>query len=546
MIMMSRRECLKAGIYGGAVLLAGNHNPWASDETGPVVKTLYGKVRGSSMRGVHIFRGIPYGGPTEGAGRFMPPSKPAKWKGIRDVNIKAFEPMAIQTPINYATDQLIGQYFMGGRSDAAELSQQTQSENCLVLNVLTPGLKGKRPVMVYMHGGGFFIGSGLLTLFGDGLVREQDVVLVGINHRLNVFGYTYLGGLSEKYAMGNPGQLDLVAALEWVRDNIAAFGGDPGNVTIFGESGGGAKVSTLLAMPGAKGLFHKAVVQSGSALRVGNPDAATEMAKALLAKLGLAENQVDELQKIPAEKLFAASQGDGPGMPGMPGIPRGPMVGPVVDGRTIMQQTWDPKAPEISADIPMIIGNDKDETTLFSLWDEEIFRLDDAGLRNRLLKAGVPENRLDPMLALYQKDHPKESPTDLYFRISTDRGARWNATRQAELKCEQGKADVFLYYFQWNTPLQDGKLKAFHTADLPLMMRLVMFPESEQLSKQLSGAWASFARNGNPSQKGLAWPAYTIQQRATMVFDAAKSEAVNDPNGEERRFVRDIPSRGLL
>jgi para-nitrobenzyl esterase len=542
---ISRRECIKGAIFGGAVLLAGKSLTWAAAETGPVAETLYGKVRGSSIQGVNIFRGIPYGGPAEGAGRFMPPVKPAKWNGVRDVNLYATDARSVQSPVNYALDPTIGKYFFGDKADGDKISKQTDSENCLVLNVLTPGLKGKRPVMVYMHGGGFGVGSGLLTLFGDPLVREQDVVLVGVNHRLNVFGYIYLGGLSDKYAVGNVGQLDLVAALEWVRDNIANFGGDPNNVTIFGESGGGAKVSALLAMPGAKGLFHKAVVQSGSALRASDRDAATATAKALLAKLGLTENQVDELQKIPADKLFAATQNSSVGT-GPTSMLAGMQFGAIVDGRTIPQQTWDPKAPEISAGVPMIIGNDKDESTLFSMSDEELFRLDEAGLHARLIKAQVPENKVDQMIALYRKNHPKESMTDLWFRISTDRGARRNAAQQAELKCGQGKANVYVYYFQWNTPVLGGKLKAFHTSDLPLMVGVRYYPESVELSRQLGGAWASFARTGDPSQKGLAWPAYTLSQRATMVFDIDNSGAVNDPNGEERIFTRDIPSGNRL
>jgi para-nitrobenzyl esterase len=338
------------------------------------------------------------------------------------------------------------------------------------------------------------------------------------------------------------GQLDLIAALEWVRDNIANFGGDPNNITLFGESGGGSKISALLAMPGAKGLFHKAVVQSGSGLRVGNADTGTAYAKTLLSKLGLTEKQVDELQRVPADKLFAVTSEASAGVTGMRGMPGASMV---VDGYSIPNQTWDPKAPEISAGIPMIIGNDKDETRTFSLGDEEVFRLDSAGLRARLIKAEVPEEKVDQMIALYRKNHPNETPSDLFFRIATDRGTRWRATRQAELKCEQGKANAYMYYFQWNTPLSDGKLKAFHTCDLPLMLRLVLFPESEQVSRQLSGAWAAFARSGDPSQNGLAWPAYTLSQRATMVFDGDKSGAVNDPNGQERVFVREIPSKGM-
>jgi len=252
---MTRWELLPS--IGCGVLLAGSSVcVRAAATASPVAETVYGRVRGASVRGVHVFRGIPYGGPTEGAGRFMPPSKPAKWAGVRDATVTG--PRCTQGEGNIFLHPIIGEYFGGGRADRVELARQTDSENCLVLNILTTGLRGKRPVMVYLHGGGLASGSGLLTLYGDGLPREQDVVVVGVNHRLNVFGYTYLGGLSPKYATGNAGQLDLIAALEWVRDNIAQFGGDPAKVMIFGESGGGAKVSALLAMSAAKGLFHRA------------------------------------------------------------------------------------------------------------------------------------------------------------------------------------------------------------------------------------------------------------------------------------------------
>ncbi|MEO8662159.1 MAG: carboxylesterase family protein [Bryobacteraceae bacterium] len=522
---MTRRTVF--GYMGGGVALAAG----AADSQS---ETEFGRVRGALVRGVHIYRGIPYGGPTEGAARFLPSSKPAKWAGVRDCTITG--PRCVQGEGNLFLSPLIGAYFGGGRPDRVELAKQVDSENCLNLNVLTPGLRGKRPVLVYMHGGGLSSGSSILTLFGDGLPREQDVVVVGVNHRLNVFGYTYLGGLSPKYAVGNVGQLDLIAALQWVHGNIAQFGGDPANVTIYGESGGGAKISALLAMPGGKGLYHKATVQSGSSLRADTPDKATESARNLLAKLGLTVNQVDELQKIPADKLLAA--GRSPGLGG----------NVVVDGHSIPQQTWDPKAPEVSASIPMIIGNDKDESTLFSMKDEELYSLDQATLRARVVKSGIAEADVDSLLGLYRRDHPSDTPTDIWFRLSTDRGARRNATRQAELKVEQGKANVFMYYCQWNTPIADGKKKvqAFHTSDLPLTMRLVLYPESEQLSRQLSGAWAAFARTGNPSQKGLAWPAYTLAKRETLVFDGKKSEAVNDPDKDERQMLRTRPSGSLL
>jgi para-nitrobenzyl esterase len=493
-------------------------------EKSAVAETRCGRVKGASVAGVHVFRGIPYAQ----AARFLPPSKPASWAGTRDATQTG--PRCIQGPGNIFRSALIGEYFAGGRPDRIPLSSQTDSENCLNLNVLTTGLTGGRPVMVYIHGGGLTGGSDALTLFSDRFVREQNVVLVGVNHRLNVFGYTWLGVLSPKYATGNVGQLDLIAALEWVRDNIAHFGGDPRNVTVFGESGGGQKISALMAMPGAKGLFHKACIQSGAVLRASTSDHAAETARRILSTLGLDEHRLDDLQNLSAEKLFAA----GSGQP----------FDIVIDGHSLPHQTWDPKAPEESAHVPLLVGDDKDESSLFSLKDESLYSLDNTGLRTRLIKAGIPEANVDPLLALYHRDHPSDTPSDLYFRISTDRGARYNAVRLAELKLEQRKANVYMYYCQWDTPLAQGnlKVKSFHTSDLPLTMRLVLFPQSEQLSRQLSGAWAAFARTGNPSQKGLNWPAYTSAEGATMIFDASNSGAVSDPDGDERLALRNYPS----
>jgi para-nitrobenzyl esterase len=258
-----------------------------SDSPSPVVETQYGQVRGVTVEGVHVFKGIPYGGPTEGAGRFVPPSRPAKWAGVYEATANG--PRCVQGPGNIFLNPTIGAYFRGSE-DRTELAAQEDSENCLVLNVSTPGLDGKRPVMVYIHGGGYANGSGLLTVYADAFPREEDVVLVGVNHRLNVFGYLYLGGLSPRYATGNAGQLDLIAALEWVRDNISRFGGDPENVTLFGESGGGGKINTLMGMPAASGLFHKVIIESGPLLHVSDPDAATAYARGLLGKLDLAES----------------------------------------------------------------------------------------------------------------------------------------------------------------------------------------------------------------------------------------------------------------
>lgn len=509
-------------------LLASAAPALAAWEPGPAAETRYGSVRGATTAGVHVFRGIPYGAPTEGAARFLAPAAPAKWTGIRDAVETG--PRCVQGPGNIFLSPTIGEYFGGGRPDRVELSRQSDSENCLVLNVLTRALRGKRPVMVYIHGGGFTGGSSLLTLYSDAFVREQDVVLVGVNHRINVFGYLYLAGLSKDFPdSGNVGQLDLIAALGWVRDNIANFGGDPHNVTIFGESGGGAKISALMAMPAAKGLFHKAIVESGSQLKVRTPEEATTAAIDVLEKAGLSHQDPDKLRDIPAARLYEAAG-------------RGYRAGPVVDGRSIPSQTWEPDASAISANIPMIIGTCKDESTLFSLQDADLFRLDQAALRRRIIADGIPEAKAAQLLASYREDYPADSPADTWFRLSSDRGARHLAIRQAERKLEQRKAPVYMYYFAWNTPLVDGRIKAFHTAELPLAMRLVRFPESDALSRQIAGAWAAFARRGDPNHSGMPkWTAYSAADRATMIFDTP-SVLAKDPGRAQRMVISGLPS----
>jgi para-nitrobenzyl esterase len=430
---------------------------------------------------------------------------------------------------NIFTSPILGPYFSGGRSDAA-ITVEPQNENCLVLNVLTPSLRGKRPVMVYIHGGGFAQGSGALTLLSDRLVVEEDIVVVGVNHRLNVFGYTYLGDLDPKYAdSGNAGQLDLIAALTWVRNNIANFGGDPANVTIFGESGGGAKISCLLAMPDAKGLFHRAIIESGSARSVRTRDEAAADTQKMFASLGIAPTQLAQLQTLDVDKLLAAVR----------------RSLPVVDGRSVPHQTWAGGAPPESKGVPLLVGNCKDEATLFSMSDQALFSLDWNGLQEREVKSGIPDDKATALIAQYRADYPKDNASDIYFRISADRGARRNAMAQAEAKVQLGD-DVYMYNFAWDTPIQGGRLRAFHTSELPLAMRLVLNPEAEELSRQIAGAWAGFARSGDPSHSGLPhWDKYTLARRSTMVFDVGKTALVDHPAGSELALLQPYTSATL-
>ena len=320
-------------------------------ELNPVVTTRHGLVLGESRDGVAIFRGIPYGANCGGARRWLPPLPAENWDGIRDctkdINI------AVQLTNTIPATSPAGMYFCGGKPERIRFEDQTQSEDCLVLNVLTPGIDHKkRPVLVYIHGGGYASGSGSLVLGADELAKEEDLVLVGVNHRLNVFGYLYLGAFNEKYAeSGTAGMLDLVLALEWVRDNIERFGGDPDKVTIMGESGGGMKVSTLMAMEKAQGLFRHAIVESGSA-PVGtiSKEKAAEVARLVLEKLGLKPSELDKVTEIPARAIYDAAMSISE-VQGALGF------APVGDGINLpfnTSETFD--APEISKDIPLLVG----------------------------------------------------------------------------------------------------------------------------------------------------------------------------------------------
>lgn len=546
-------QMIGAGAAGLAI--AGKGAPAAAagtDDDGPVLQvgdniavadTEYGKVRGYELRGVNYFLGIPYGADTSGANRFMPPKAPEPWDDIYPALFWG----------NSAPQNMEGRYANKIFAFRDHWNYYDVNEDCLQLNVFTPALgdSGKRPVLVWLHGGGFTNGNGIEQdgYLGENLARVGDVVFCSVNHRLGPLGFCNLAGAAgEQFAAsGNVGMLDIVAALEWVRDNIEKFGGDPDNVTIMGQSGGGAKVATLAAMPAAKGLFHKAVVLSGAMLRMGEKQESEKLGAYVLEEAGLTAATTGELQEMPWQKYYGIATSalqklrtERGGTGG--GLRRG--FNPVVDGHVLPQDPFYPEAAPTAADVPMMICSTFHEISPASFIPGGANVTFDEVVQQVRERAGFSPgygDRAEAVVSAYRKSFPDSDPAEIWALVSS---TRQSTVALADAKSRQ-PAPVYVAWFGWQPPLFDGRMGAFHCLDICFWFNNTDLMLSHtgggarprKLAEKMAGSLLRFMKNGDPNGGGLPdWPKYTPANGETMVLNDV-SGVRNDPDREARKSL---------
>jgi para-nitrobenzyl esterase len=524
-----------------SVRLFADATPAAS--AAPVAKTAYGSVSGTLEDGINVFRSIPYGADTAPV-RFQAPLPPTPWSGVKvcdSFTTRAPQLVAQRAPLTQAPS--LGS---AGATPRIAPEQGEQSEDCLHLNIFTPALRDhrKRPVLVYFHGGAYNNGSVNSGLYdGKRLCKRGDVVVVTVNHRLNAFGFLYLGALDPKTYpdSGNVGMLDLVLALEWVRHNIAEFGGDPSRVLIFGQSGGGAKCATLMAMPAGHGLFHRVMTMSGQQVKGASIEIASKRTEVLLGKLGITQANLGDLRTIEWEKIQAAA------------VATSSDWLPVVDNVVLSRDPFTPDAPPLSEDVPMILGNVHDETAVpvrgTLTWDDA-----PAALKSAVAIYLGPYSA-EEVVAKYRTIYPDKSPIDVVVAAATAFRAWPGQVMEAERRAANPKSEKHTWVYQMNWHRNAPGARAMHTIDIPFMFdnlaaspgQIGSTPEEIAAAQPLADAMSSmlihYAATGNPNHEGLPeWPTYDLKNRGTMMWENPP-RIENDPRGDERRYAAGSPYR---